>query len=239
MKSSVLLDIGWMVLLASYGWAGALPSQTATYPGDSATAKRAFLYRGIQYQLSAGISSTNLLFAPPLYSYERSPFVRLDLFGVKPLSRRVDVRLGVAYEPVGNTDTYRVDVNDVAVTNVRLFFGNVHAVVGYQPFRMSPKVKVYVLGGLFAGRLFNYDMTTRLQPGGQVFVTKAVATYSGWNAGASLGVSGAVGLTDGTAVGLKMTYQPGLLNILTTEATAHSGIRTYTTSVGLSAFYQF
>jgi hypothetical protein len=162
-----------------------------------------------------------------------------DLFLIKKVGPRSDIRVGVAYEPVGYRSNIYLVNGQSSLTRYRLFYGNLHLLYGYQLSKSIRRIETRLLIGVFAGKLFNDDLLSMVKPDNILYRSKAISTFRPWNAGASLGISGSIPITHRSALGLKLVYNLGTTNIYTPEAVDRSGIKRYTRSISLSTFFKF
>lgn len=89
------------------------------------------LDKRIRIQTSVGLASTNLCFPKVGYGNKYLYFVHAGLLLIKPITHRSEVRLGVAYEPIGYRSDIYLFTNQSSLTRYRLFYGNIHVGYGY------------------------------------------------------------------------------------------------------------
>ncbi len=201
--------------------------------------KKTIFYKKVQLQASIGVAYTNLSFPSPGYGNRYLYFMHSDLFLLKKVSLLSDIRLGIAYEPVGYRNSIYLINGPYSFTRYRLFYGNLHLLYGYQLSKPTKRVETRILTGVFVGKLFDHDILSLVKPDNILYRSKAISTYGPWNAGFSLGISSSVFISSKTVLGLKLFYQVGTTNIIIPEAVERSGIKRYTRSIKLSTFLNF
>ncbi|MEZ0542825.1 hypothetical protein [Fibrella arboris] len=204
---------------------------------DSTTYK--LFSRKIQLQASIGAASTNFSYPSIGYDNKYLHFIHADLYLIKKVSIRSDISLGLGYEPIGFILDSHLPTGESSHTKFRLFYGNVHMLYGYQLSKLGKHIDVRALTGIFGGRLIDNDVLSLVQPDNILYRSKNTTTYTSWNAGVSLGISGSKQIARKCALGLKIMYHIGISNTLSRESISRGGIDRYTRSIGLSTFINF
>lgn len=212
------------------------------YAGDDApddSTKHKLFNKKIQLQASVGTASTTFSYPSLGYDSKNLFFIHADLFLVRKVSTRSDLRLGLGYEPVGFILDDFLSTGESARTKFRLFYGNVHLLYGYQLSKPGKHIEVKTLTGIFGGRLIDNDILSLVQPSNILYRSEDVTSYISWNAGASLGISASIPIARKNALGLKMMYHVGTTTITNQESLSRGARERYTRSIGLSTFFNF
>ena len=211
----------------------------ATSKGLVDSTKNTVSTNRIYLQASVGIACTNFSYPSPGYGNLYLYFMHSDLFLVKKVSLRSDIRVGIAYEPVGYGDDTYLYTGMSSYTKFRLFYGNLHLLYSYQLSKPNNHIKTRLLTGVFVGRLFSDDILSLVKPDNILYRSRAISTFEPWNTGLSLGLSGSIPIGRNSAIGLKLVYHVGTSNIYFRADSKHIDIKRYTRSIGLSTFFNF
>lgn len=193
----------------------------------------------IQFQASIGIASTNFSYPSPGYGNKYLYLIRSDLFLIKKVSLRSDIRAGIAYEPIGFRSNIYLINGLSSFTRHRLFYGNLHLLYSYRLSKQTNRFENRLITGIFLGKLINNDILSFVKPDNILYRSKAGSTFGPWNTGLSLGVSSSILITQKKTLGLKVIYHLGTANIYIQEATDRTGFKRYTRSIALSTFLNF
>ena len=207
--------------------------------GNGNTTRDSSSTRKIHYQIGVGVALTNFSYPSPGYSNRSINFFHSDVFIVKTISQRSDIRVGIAYEPVGYKTNVDLNNGQSYFIKNRLFYSNLHVVFGYKLSRLTKRFETKLLTGVFSGRLLQDDILSLLKPDNQLFRSRSVGTYKTWNRGVSVGFSSSIAIKKDNSLGLRFMYLPGLSNIFLQKASDKTGIKRFTRSVDLSTFITF
>lgn len=231
-----------MLYIRNFAFCIFIMSSFYSYAGDKAvrdSIKSKISDKRIHFQASVGIACTNFSYPSPAYGNQYLYFVHSDLFLLKRVSLRSDIRSGIAYEPVGYRSNIYLANGLSSITRYRLFYGNFHLLYSYQLSKQDKRIETRLLTGAFIGKLFNQDILSFVKPDNILYRSKALSTFGPWNAGISLGISSSVPIAQKSTLGLKFIYHVGTANIYTQEAIDSTGINRYTRSITLSTFFTF